>query len=86
MNGTEIDVQIRIGRHQDNRGFRLEWFGDSCGGAIERQLEGVYSAATQYPIRVRVFPGICEFRAIVFKQGRKSRGIAKLRFEVAGGK
>lgn len=82
--GADIVIQLRIARHKDNRSYRIEWFGDGCGGLTERQLDGQYAAATQLPIQIRVYAGTCEFRVLVFASGRKVRLRKGFKLEIVG--
>lgn len=84
--GTDIPVQTLIPRHPDNRAFRLEWDGETCGGATTRSLDGDGSPALQ-PIErllVRAGQGTCTFVAAVFGPGGKVLARSRLEVRVCG--
>lgn len=84
MRGAEFGVQVWIPRHADNRAYRVEWFGDSCGGAMAGELDGADAGAVQptEPVKVKAGTGLCAFSARVFDAKGKTRQAADLVVDV----
>jgi len=85
--GVEIPVQARVPRDPDNRAFRLTWDGDSCQGEWSHTLDGEDESILHpiEPIRVRLFAGVCTFRAAVYGPGDTLRDAALLDVRVCDG-
>lgn len=80
--GTEISVQVRITPSAPNRGYTLAW----CTGSSSKTLGGADDSAI-HPIRpllIRVYPGTCELRAVVWGEGGRQLAMAELTLRVCG--
>ncbi len=81
--GTLVAVQIRIAPSAGNRGYTIAW----CTGSSSKTLDGADDAAI-HPIRpllIRVYPGTCELRAVVWGEGGRQLAVAELTLRVCGG-
>lgn len=87
IQGIQIPVQTRTGRHPDNRAFRLSWTGDSCEGVWAKSMDGDDEAGVQpeQPINVLVSAGTCVFTAAMYGTDQKIRAIGTFEMRVCGG-
>lgn len=90
--GTEVAVQTRIERSDDNRWWQLNWDGQGCVGSSGHSLNGADESTLQpenadpkHPFTIRVWPGRCVLVAVLVGKDGQLRGRATLDLHVCGG-